>query len=113
MRTALVIGGRPDYAGPAVRILPRTGARIYPSGHVYEAEVDDSINNNDQQQQLTCNAAFPSSAAGDGKNVGGMQMQMQTYPRKHKELVCAHSSPLAPKLFLVASIHQKKSEIMQ
>ena len=52
MRTALVIGGRPDYAGPAVRILPRTGARIYPSGHVYEAEVDDSINNNDQQQQL-------------------------------------------------------------
>ena len=49
MRTALVIGGRPDYAGPAVRILPRTGARIYPSGHVYEAEVDDSINNNDQQ----------------------------------------------------------------
>ena len=52
MRTALVIGGRPDYAGPAVRILPRTGARIYPSGHVYEAEVDDSINNNDQEQQL-------------------------------------------------------------
>ena len=51
MRTALVIGGRPDYAGPAVRILPRTGARIYPSGHVYEAEVDDSINNNDHQQQ--------------------------------------------------------------
>ena len=42
MRTALVIGGRPDYAGPAVRILPRTGARI----------IDFSINNNDQQQQL-------------------------------------------------------------
>ena len=54
MRTALVIGGRPDYAGPAVRILPRTGARIYPSGHDNEAEVDFSINNNDQQQQLTC-----------------------------------------------------------
>ena len=53
MRTALVIGGRSDYTGPAVRILPRTRARIYPSGHVYEAEVDDSINNNDQQQQLT------------------------------------------------------------
>ena len=43
MRTALVIGGRPDYAGPAVRILPRTGARI----------IDFSINNNDQQQQLS------------------------------------------------------------
>ena len=53
MRTALVIGGRPDYAGPAVRILPRTGARIYPSGHDNEAEVDFSINNNDKQQQLT------------------------------------------------------------
>ena len=53
MRTALVIGGRPDYAGPAVRILPRTRARIYPSGHDNEAEVDFSINNNDQEQQLT------------------------------------------------------------
>ena len=54
MRTALVIGGRPDYAGPAVRILPRTGARIYPSGHVYEAEVEFSINNNDQEQLNRC-----------------------------------------------------------
>ena len=52
MRTALVIGGRPDYAGPAVRILPRTRARIYPSGHDDEAEVEFSINNNDQEQQL-------------------------------------------------------------
>ena len=51
MRTALVIGGRPDYAGPAVRILPRTGARIYPSGYDDEAEVEFSINNNDQEQQ--------------------------------------------------------------
>ena len=29
MRTALFIGGRSDYTGPAVRILPRTGARVY------------------------------------------------------------------------------------
>ena len=51
MRTALVIGGRPDYAGPAVRILPRTGARVYLSERW---KVDDLINNNDQQQQLMC-----------------------------------------------------------
>ena len=49
MATALVIGGRPDYAGPAVRILPRTGARVYLSERW---KVDDLINNNDQQQQL-------------------------------------------------------------
>ena len=49
MRTALVIGGRPDYAGPAVRILPRTGARVYLSERW---KVDDLINNNDRQQQL-------------------------------------------------------------
>ena len=48
MRTALVIGGRPDYAGPAVRILPRTGARVYLSERW---KVDDLINNNDRQQQ--------------------------------------------------------------
>ena len=63
MRTALVIGGRPDYAGPAVRILPRTGARIYPSGHDNEAEVDFSINNNDQQQQGPAAAAKPARQA--------------------------------------------------
>ena len=50
MRTALVIGGRPDYAGPAVRILPRTGARVYLSERW---KVDDLINNNDRQQQLS------------------------------------------------------------
>ena len=49
MRTALVIGGRPDYAGPAVRILPRTGARVYLSERW---KVDDLINKNDRQQQL-------------------------------------------------------------
>ena len=49
MRTALFIGGRPDYAGPAVRILPRTGARIYLSKRW---KVDDLINNNDREQQL-------------------------------------------------------------
>ena len=43
-----VIGGRPDYAGPAVRILPRTGARVYLSERW---KVDDLINNNDRQQQ--------------------------------------------------------------
>ena len=52
MRTALVIGGRPDYAGPAVRILPRTGARVYLSERW---KVDDLINNNDRQQQLRVN----------------------------------------------------------
>ena len=50
MRTALVIGGRPDYAGPAVRILSRTGARVYLSERW---KVDDLINNNDRQQQLS------------------------------------------------------------
>ena len=53
MRTALVIGGRPDYAGPAVRILPRTGARVYLSERW---KVDDLINNNDLQQQLKASA---------------------------------------------------------
>ena len=52
MRTALVIGGRPDYAGPAVRILPRTGARVYLSERW---KVDDLINNNDRQQQHSTN----------------------------------------------------------
>ena len=53
MRIALFIGGRPDYAGPAVRILPRTGARLYLSERW---KVDDLINNNDREQQLreTC-----------------------------------------------------------
>ena len=54
MRTALVIGGRPDYAGPAVRILPRTGARVYLSERW---KVDDLINNNDRQQQLKVDPA--------------------------------------------------------
>lgn len=59
MRTALVIGGRPDYAGPAVRILPRTGARVYLSERW---KVDDLINNNDQQQQqLTRTQEFQES----------------------------------------------------
>ena len=37
-----------------MRILPRTRARIYPSGHDDEAEVliEFSINNSDQRQQL-------------------------------------------------------------
>ena len=50
MRIALFIGGRPDYAGPAVRILPRTGARLYLSERW---KVDDLINNNDREQQLS------------------------------------------------------------
>ena len=50
MRTALFIGGRSDYTGPAVRILPRTGARLYLSERW---KVDDLINNNDREQQLS------------------------------------------------------------
>ena len=50
MRIALFIGGRSDYTGPAVRILPRTGARLYLSERW---KVDDLINNNDREQQLT------------------------------------------------------------
>ena len=49
MRIALFIGGRSDYTGPAVRILPRTGARLYLSERW---KVDDLINNNDREQQL-------------------------------------------------------------
>ena len=59
MRNALVIGGRSDYTGPAMRILPRTRARIYPSGHDDDDDDDEaevslefSINNNDQQQLM-------------------------------------------------------------
>ena len=49
MRTALFIGGRSDYTGPAVRILPRTRARVYLSERWKE---NDLINNDDRQQQL-------------------------------------------------------------
>ena len=55
MRIALFIGGRSDYTGPAVRILPRTGARVYLSERW---KVDDLINNNDRQQQLTSLSLF-------------------------------------------------------
>ena len=52
MRIALFIGGRSDYTGPAMRILPRTGARLYLSERWKVAKVENSINNNDRQQQL-------------------------------------------------------------
>ena len=45
------MGGRSDYTGPAMRILPRTGARLYLSERW---KVENSINNNDRQQQLSC-----------------------------------------------------------
>ena len=44
MRIALVIGGRSDYTGPAMRILPRARARIYPSEIDDEAEVEVELN---------------------------------------------------------------------
>ena len=56
MRIALFIGGRSDYTGPAVRILPRTGARLYLSERW---KVDDLINNNDREQQLKRTCTLP------------------------------------------------------